>query len=603
MLLKHIQPLTKHQFTISQITTMNERDCKEHNELYNPTLQTRDYLILNNTEKTKLILSVLNEDQRSIVYKFFEIISCTFNASSVLTYPTVILLDAPSGTGKSFLIDCMYLCMRYMSIVVVARNKVLLNKIFTMEESAMMKSLTTCKFMMKYFGLKYEEAIGFFNNENFKSIDDIDNLLSSVLNKKISWDFNFLILDEYSMESPILLILLVLIAKRENVNVLIIGDIKQQNTLTPCDFHPNTNYSLLNVLGDKLHRFKLNEQMRIKDKKLNTLINDLKLFIANDETGNVPNCFAVKYCIFLHLKYKFMTKSSKLKDIYLADTHRLLKARVQSIKNHVDNYVEEKFELDNRETKERSFLSLPDNDKFMPHLLLVPGACYMHTKSQFVTLMHIDKEKGTLKIKNNKTGTMSTISKIIWNKYYHECVDSNYSWLSSFNPDPSTFSILQYPLRPCTFTYYFIQGLTFSENNVCMNIDSATVNSLYVGFSRVNSLDQIVEVQSRDFLSLLYTSYKNDDYFYKIINPKNELVDHLQKFYLNVDYKFDDSKVIFKEIDSSIQFEKRNVNYMKMKKVNNLKRQTSSQPIAKKQKCETSELSKLFVSRYAAKQL
>lgn len=136
-----------------------------------------------------------------------------------------------------------------------------------------------------------------------------------------------------------------------------------------------------------------------------------------------------------------------------------------------------------------------------------------------------------------------------------------------------------------------------------MNIDSATVNSLYVGFSRVNSLDQIVEVQSRDFLSLLYTSYKNDDYFYKIINPKNELVDHLQKFYLNVDYKFDDSKVIFKEIDSSIQFEKRNVNYMKMKKVNNLKRQTSSQPIAKKQKCETSELSKLFVSRYAAEQL
>ena len=149
------------------------------------------------------------------------------------------------------------------------------------------------------------------------------------------------------------------------------------------------------------------------------------------------------------------------------------------------------------------------------------------------------------------------------------------------------------------FTYYFIQGLTFSTQNVCLDIDSETANSLYVGISRVTQLKQIVEIESKELLNMLYTEYKNDKYFYKLYKPSSDLIDHLKYFSGNRFYKFDDSNLKFREVSN---FNNKSNTFLKTLKItNSLKRTASLEPIQKKQKTEISELSKVLWTLYKKK--
>lgn len=333
MLYKTLNNKLKLNITMDEIQQMSENDCAEYNKLYNIT-NVQDFMILTNTEKSKLTLAILNDGQRSVVYDILEKLSCSFNPSGILVDPTVVLLDAPSGTGKSFLIDCLYLCMRFVTSTVIARNKTLLKNICTVEE---LTTQTTCKFIMQYLNMTYEEAIHAFK-DSYATIEELNEFIARVVGNCTNWDFNLLIIDEYSMESPLLLTVLLIIAQKEHVNVLIIGDIKQQNTLTPSKFHCDTNYNLLKVIPN-IHICKLTEQMRIKDQDLNDIIEGIKGFINIDNSGNVKNTFELQYYIFTKLKSKFSKTGNILKDTYLTDTHKNIKTRVQQLKTYAKKKV------------------------------------------------------------------------------------------------------------------------------------------------------------------------------------------------------------------------------------------------------------------------
>lgn len=212
--------------------------------------------------------------------------------------------------------------------------------------------------------------------------------------------------------------------------------------------------------------------------------------------------------------------------------------------------------------------------------------------------------ENNLEIKDNKTKNISKISKAIWNKHYHECVDGNFNWIMKFlnEEQQQECSLIQYPLRHCMFTYYFVQGLTFENQTLCIDLDSVYANSLYVGFSRVIQLDQIVEIQSKNFINMLYTQYKNDLYLYKIPKPTMEIIEHMQKVYQDKFYKFNDDHLNFKEV-SVIQFEKcgNSLQFVKTQKSNSLKRKSTTNPVAKKQKKEKTELGNLLWTQYLDK--
>ncbi|UBZ25660.1 helicase 2 [Carcinus maenas nudivirus] len=585
---------------IHSINKLNENDCLELNKLYNSNFELPSFAALKNTEKSKMILSVLNDDQKQIAYHIFEVLSCSYDINGVLVDPKLLLLDASSGTGKSFLVDCLAICLRNTSTVVIAKNSTLLKSICNVVTHSI-SAMTTCKFTMLYFDMDFQTAIKVFK-DNYLSIDEVAIFINKIIKTHKPWNFNLLIIDEYSMESPLLLLIIIILARIEKVNLLIMGDIKQQNTLTTSRFHKGTNYKLISILGDDIKLCKLSEQMRIKDNRLLQLISGIKTLI-DDTVGNVQATYGLKYFIYLNLREKFTTKTNPLIDIYLTDTHKNIKEKVEELveyakKNNLKCVIQP-FEIKNKVTGKLSPLILPTKDKYLPNIPLVEGCQYVYNKT-FVTLKKINSQ--SLEIVDNKTKEELCISKSIWSISDHACVDDNYKWITKHIPDYETgeYYIIQYPLRFAYFTYYFVQGLTFGDGQkISFDLDTQLANSVYVGFSRIKDSNQITKIHCKDLFSFIYTQYKNDEYFYKVPEIlKKEFLNDLQQFYKNKYYKFDDSSIKVKSVPSIVFEKTTNKSFIKTLRFNTLKRKAETSGVSKKIKLEHSELSILLKQYY-----
>ncbi|UOT91828.1 Helicase 2 [Aratus pisonii nudivirus] len=588
-------PKNKNILCIKDVDYMHENDCYEYNLIYNKNFTINTYNVLSNSEKSKLTLSLLNKNQLKVIYQIFDTLSSSFNPSGILNDPVVILLDAASGTGKSFLINCMYICFKNIKSVVIAKSKILLKSICSIENTDDHTNYTTCKFTMDYFNMEYDDAIVKFSDKY--DIEDFEIVIKELLNQK-KWDFNLLIVDEYSMESPLLLTVLLIKAKVENVNVIFMGDNKQQNTLTTSKLHVDTNYNLIKSLPH-LKCFELVEQVRIKDNDLKTLIKNIKEYIGDDVKSNVENNMMLKYDIYCNYKEKFTAlKKNILKDVYMTETHYKIKKRLETLKEYVTlnkiNHTFEPFELITQKGV-KSVLLLPDDYKYQSSLMLIEGGQYLYNKSSFVTLIKINESNVEIQYNDNKLKL--TINKIIWNKQYHECVDDNYKWIISHIPEDEEqekCNILQYPLRLIFFTYYFVQGLTYSNETIAIDLDAKYVNSLYVAFSRVKTLDQIVQIETNDFINLVLTSYMDDNYLYKVNRPTLTLIENLQNFYSDDTFKFDVSIYQFYECSLN-EFMRSSRRYLKTLKFNKVQSDLTLEPLNKKRRVMPSNLSDILV--------
>lgn len=557
MIYAKLNPGLKLILDMSSINQLQEQDCCEYNNIYNKSFNVPHYIVLEDSHKSKLALSILNVGQRRVMYDILDKISCSFCPSGILTEPITCLLDAPSGTGKSFLIDCLYLCMKNTHITIIARNKTLLNSICTIPNPQNMNIKTTCKFIMETFSMEYNEAIQLF--KGIESIAEAESTIKLLLGKRKSPESNLIIIDEYSMESPLFLSTVILMTALDKSNLLIIGDSKQQNTLMPSKLHNGSNFSLLKNFPN-IQVYNLDEQMRIKDDKLLHVIEIIKSFIERENcesNGNVKNTFQLKFEIYKQLKEFFVKKSiSVLNCIYLTDTHVNIKKRALHMIEYAQkqniNWKIEPYELieeNNAKITTRKLLLPEDNPKFLHGLLLIEGCQYLYQKKYFVTCMSIKPDHVTVK---NDKGELIKLTKVLWTKQYHECVDVNFKWIMGHVKDVN--KILQYPLRQTLFTHYFVQGLTFKDQKVVIDIDALWANSLYVAFSRITKIQQIVHVLSSDVINFIYTQYKNDDYLYKIPKVTPVVLDNLQQFFVNPyhtfqeDDKFVAAKVIQKEL-------------------------------------------------------
>ncbi|UHB41810.1 helicase 2 [Macrobrachium rosenbergii nudivirus] len=582
---------------LKYIHTINDSECEEYLNMYKkagnliiPTFKT-----LKNTPKSHLVLQLLNAAQRNIIFSIMEDLSCSFGISGEIENPKLIIIDAPSGTGKSFLIDCISLCVEDVNLVIVAKTKILLNAISTVNV-ANVNTFTTCKFLMTTFGLTYNEAISIFKNLNSEKL--VRECIDRLLNSRIVWSFNLLIVDEYSLESPILLIVLCLIAALEKVNVIFMGDIKQQNTLSPSPLHNLTNFELFGEVEKKVYR--LDEQMRIKDDKLLKTINMIRQFINENPAigGNVKSNFHLKYLIFQENYKTFFKIGNYLKDIYLTDKHKSIKDRWIALQDYVKmkkiTHVNEPFKITNSITLETKELILDPKGKFISNIPLVVGMYYLYRK-KIVELVEICAN--CIKIKALNSQEIQSITKSVWCKKSHSCVDENYNWLES-HYDSTEYFITQYPLQIPYITYYYVQGLTFHDVNVSYNLDIDNANSLYVGFSRITKLEQISAIETEDKMNLLYTMYKHDDYYYKMPKVPVGILAELLKYYKDRNYKFDDSSLKFIEVDE-FKFERKskNLKMLKCKKNKYFKtKENVNININKKRTRDTTELIDIFVN-------
>nr|WOZ57652.1 helicase 2 [Menippe mercenaria nudivirus] len=524
---------------MADICNLPEKDCSEYNYLYNTDVSLPHYMVLHNTQKSKLALSLLNAGQRRVVLDILNVLSCSCDTRGNVQYPTVCLLEAPSGTGKSFLIDCLYLCLRNQNITIAARNKVLLSNICTIRQSDM-NVVTTCKFIMDTFKYSYEETTALFDK-----IDTTDQLkcIYKSMNERCNFgNTTLIVVDEYSMESPIFLTIIVLLAAINKINIVFIGDSNQHNTLTPSALHNSSNYNLLNTFPVK--SFNLDEQMRIKDVDLNCLVDTIKTYIHNrktiEDSGDVKNTSLLKYEIYKQCKAVFSKHHiNTTQCIYLTDCHKKIKKHILKTMDYAKQHnIAWKIEPYGmwKEGFDPIVMSLPSTHKYMSALVLIEGGLYLHPTKGIVTIVTLDVDE--IEVRIHKTQEIVTIRKAIWSKKYHACVDGNYRWLMNHVEDG--WKLLQYPLRPCSFTHHFVQGLTFPTENVIIDIDASSANSLYVSLSRIGKTDQLKFIYTDEFLGFLLTEYKNDGYIYSIPNPSLNLINHLKQYIGNRYYTFQD---------------------------------------------------------------
>lgn len=531
---KKTEQNTLKKLSIQEIINISDIYCKQY--IWKSTIILKPYRTIKQNNKSLLLYMYFNKDQRRIFDKIHEVLSSSLNISSnKIDSPKLIMLDSPPGTGKSFIVTCLGLTIDNPITAIVKTRQLAL----TFSNAPNISSMTTCKFQMTLFQTPFNEAI-----KLFKDTDTFENLLYKLydlVNKSYFMPNKLLIIDEYSMESPIFLAIMVLLSYKLKFNMLILGDKNQQNTLEPSKFHKCSNYELLsNLNATKLFLY---EQMRIIDKEYLykvELIQNLITSFKSSVKGDTYNNLFFKYFIYTNFRSVFFTSDDLIKNIYLSDKHEKLKNRyVKILKYCTSKNILHKCES---YTVQDTKLELPTDYKFLPYLLLVKGMTYIYSQSGcencFVEILDI-KDNYVL-AKNTSKDQQYYIKKVVWSKFSHPCVDEQFMWLSSFTDE----YIVQYPLKPCIFTYHKIQGLTFSNNEaLSLDLDCPSINAFYVAMTRVTHSTQIKSIYSKDTLSLIYTEYKSDDYLYHLTRIPLIIMNELEKYVKNPKYTFDDSQM------------------------------------------------------------
>lgn len=472
------------------------------------------YITLNDSPKTILLYNQLNASQKTGFDKLHEFLSSSLNIDTLeIDSPNIILMDAAGGTGKSFLIECLAQSLTW-NIKLIVKTRKLAN---AFKEIRNLNTCTTCKFIMDTFNCKFEDAIKLFNDTT--PVEEMIKKIHIILNSSRKLDeLKLLIVDEYSLESPILLIILCILSMHHKFNILLMGDQKQQNTIQKTLYYNHSNYDLLKSLN--IVKFlNLDVQMRITDLKYLEIINMLreKINSMNAIGGEVTLQFDSKYFIFKNFKNHFIKLENKLVNVYVADIHRKLKARLIELEKYATTknlkVQHEPYIAICLLTQKRAELLLPSEYKFPNYLLLVESMHYMYKYSNTDVIIKLKCicENYIVAIITT-TQEEIIIKKCIWTLNDHSCVDEQFEWMSTFTDD----DIMQYPIRPLIFTFHAVQGLTFNTEMLSFDLDAKSLNSVYVALSRIRGMDQLDRIQTNDLIGLLYTDYKNDDYYYKI---------------------------------------------------------------------------------------
>lgn len=491
--------------------------------------------------KLKLLYSKLNASQKDIFERIHQCFSSSVSAETYeIVSPQLILLDAAGGTGKTFLVNCIASSVSWKIIVAVKTRKL----VESFQKILGLRAMTTCKFIMSSFTLKYDEAIKYF--EEVEKLEDLVQHLYTILNgtfKKLD-DMKLLIIDEYSLESPLFLLCICILGYRYRFNIMLMGDHKQQNTIQRSVHHKASNYELVQKFKNVVP-IQLETQMRITDVAYLSKINKIRTHIenGNKRNGDVDVDYAFKYLIYSNFQPSFVRPENLITTIYGTDTHVKIRERILSIERYAQSQgIETKREpyyLYNVEEKTNVEFILPPDYKFLPYLLLVVGGIYIYKKGaaaeQVVEITSIGENH--IICKDRHTDNLIVVNRIMWTAYAHACVDEQFFWMSQF----TTEKIVQYPIRPLVITFHYMQGLTFESELMSFNLDVSTVNSVYVALSRICSEKQLVRIHTKEICSLMYTHYKKDEYYYKIKSPTPSMVTELCRFIRQNDYTFDDS--------------------------------------------------------------
>lgn len=191
-----------------------------------------------------------------------------------------------------------------------------------------------------------------------------------------------------------------------------------------------------------------------------------------------------------------------------------------------EDYFLSKFMRQQKHCKAGVFIEVPpkpaglESHKFLDYILIARTFRYIYmrdTNSVLVECVDFDLEAHTVTVRSveNPEIIYTLVPEGISSRI---CGSEYFKWLSSYSKDsvmPNyTTNLYQYPLRYTAMTFHACQGLTLFMDAIDIHIDAMSVNSLYVGLSRVVSETQLQRFTSNLSHSFLITELMDDGYLY-----------------------------------------------------------------------------------------
>lgn len=455
-----------------------------------------------NTVKIYIIINSLSLQQREMFIKIHKKLQQPEGSFTVI--------DAGPGTGKTFLI-AMILLSYNEDILYQVYSKRLMNILNIIQFNG--NSKTCCKSLMDMLGIKYFDSKYLWSCTNISFKEKCEALYKKI--GKINQDeliYSLYILDEDSVVSPWHIYFLFCIGKVYNKHVLFMGDQYQQNSISKTIHHNQCNYSLICNIKD-VEILNLTERIRQQSdvEFINILEKISLLFKSYYRNTEIKMDFDLKYRIF-NLLYKHFIVKENFDSLFMSQYHQTLKYRMIRYEKYLKvNNIPYKIVSFMTKVKDKFIpAELKENVKFLSYIMLVKGKKYIYNPSieiqHMIEFIEYDETKNYLVAKNLNTLEIIRIFRIKIQPFF---IPEEYMEILPNN-------LHQFPIKPLISTYHSAQGLTISNETIELDLDCSTLNSFYVGITRIVEQKQLIKIHTKELLSFIITLQKNDEYYYRV---------------------------------------------------------------------------------------
>lgn len=466
---------------------------------------TRPYISNICAEKAYLVYLMLNKEQRL----FYDVIHTWFrenNEDFLLNKGGVLVLDAPSGTGKTTTISSLIMgACRPLLYVGFSNN---LKAAMSGIENA--HAISTCGFSVTYLGLNFCSVFPFW-----RKIEQLSEYIYTLIERAKSASFyksgepiEIILQDEFPIEPPTYIFFLWLVSVIQNKLVILVGDKKQQDSITRVKFLHCGNPTLVKYLMNKEFTFTKNMRQR-SDETFARKINELASSISTNGKES-PLRFLHTLNIFKNFRSKFFTESDP-DALYLAQNHIQIKnhlLRMRKFTKSTDlvshfTYLDGKKVQVNKKINFNTFIDYRIGGKYI----------YRNRGVDEIVVVHGFSNNGqTLFIRNIETKIKySVVRQNISRSFITAWVDALVKY-----SDRQTSKIYQFPVKPMVMSFHAAQGLTITADKVILNLDAKSINAVYVGMTRVHKEKQILGMETKLLPSLYITEKLDDGFCYQL---------------------------------------------------------------------------------------
>ncbi|XP_043260769.1 uncharacterized protein LOC122402222 [Colletes gigas] len=451
----------------------------------------------------------------------------------------IILIDAPSGTGKTFMLSILAASyynynrniIAPVQFITFTRNqasKILLKKF---------DAYTYVSYSMRNFRLSYH-----FVPNMFQKNDNIVGVLYQLITYAKSYVHvanlvKVIILDTYTIASPLLLILLCIVSFKNNIKLIFSGDKMQPGAVPSCALYNKNNSYIIDILSDDRIDI-LSPNMRSSDNNFTRKLSRFReKFEDYKSESDVPFYFNLRYLLYCLFRSKYFTEE-RFDTVYMAQYHYDITLRsyrlIEHLKSIKKDYVVEPFYLSNGK-----IIPMENNkkNKFLPGLLLVKDCQYVHINEsgehnivRLEEMIYKDYKLHSLVVRsiNDKYSSSEIVERC--NLCHYQILPSYREWL--LDRAGSSQTLRQFPLYIYSLTYHSSIGRTIRnevEFNTTTNVvgQSVTANAVYVGLCCMTEESNIHKIHAGDdLLSFVVTEYmeneRNDKEFYYRCPPNKD---------------------------------------------------------------------------------